>query len=350
MPNDIFQRYPDLTLLSITNVSLQDLAPSNFQNAGKLINLLINTGQLTTLKEGVFAGCVQLQSLQVTRQQLSVIDTMAFSGLNKLQNLFLSRNQLTSLNPAILNTLPSLLSFNVDNNLLTSIDPMQFSRNKNLRAVSFNENQLTTLPLDLFQFQTRIESFNANKNFLTSGYTFGSKFVDLTMNRLRNVTLITGEETVHISNNFVRRIICPSSTPTVTRLYAFNNSLSNFMCIRDMVNLTDLHVYNNRLPNPIQSVFLKLTNLRSLFMYDMSRYAKLRVRALAPLKSLFNLRVDQLAIYRNLKATIPKISILALNTRTWNCTYMNRISNLLKQQKITMSFIVSEDRSRCSNK
>lgn len=346
MPDTIFSNYPNTTMLSVSNVSLQELSSSNFENAQKLTSLLIMLDSITTVNNGTFVACSQLQSLQLTKQRISFIDAMAFKGLKKLQNLFLSFNQLTAVNPQILHPLSSLTNFVVDNNFLTAIDSSLFAKNPNLYSVSFDSNKISSMPKDLFQGP--LASFSCSGNLLTSGYTFGASYVDLSSNRLTNVTFSTGENTVQIHDNFVRKLICPTTNLTVSRFFAQNNSLTNFLCIRDMVNLTDLFIYNNKMPNPTRKPFLKLNRLKILHMYGMSRFTKVRVKALAPLTSLLNLRVDQLTVYKGLNQALPQLYLVGLYTNNWNCTYVNKISSILKDQKIIMSYVDLNDRSRCA--
>ncbi|XP_070505279.1 chondroadherin-like [Chironomus tepperi] len=347
-PPTIFTKYPELNLLSIANMSLQEISSNVFTNAKKLISLLIMRGQLTTLNNGTFSGCENLQSLQVTNQKLSSIDIMAFQGLKNLQNLYLSNNQLTFIHPLVLATLPKLMNFNIDYNLLTEIDSQQFISNPVLYGVNFNSNQLKILPNNLFQAQKFLGSFYAADNQLITAQSFGASYVDVKNNKIRNFTLSSGESTVHIQNNLIRKIICSSTNLTVQRFYADNNFLTNFLCIRDMVNLTDLSVVNNKMPRPTKTPFLKLTKVRAFQMYNMTRFSTVLPKVFSPMVSLSNLRVDRLAAYKNLNITLPKVSILALTTTTWNCTYLSSVNSILKSQRIILVFNIGSDRSRCT--
>ena len=346
-PHTIFTKYPEIIWFSISNTSLQELSSDVFTNAFNLAFLVILDGFLTTLHNGTFSYCVKLQSLQVTDQQITSIDIMAFQELKSLQNLFLNNNQLSSLHPLILSVLPKLMYFSIKNNLLTTIDSQQFVNNPTLYSVMLSGNQIKTLPNDLFQSQARLSSFYADHNQLVTVQSYGASYVDVSFNKLRNFTISSGETTVHIENNFIRKIICSNTNLTVQRFYADNNLLTNFQCIRDMVNLTDLSIINNKMSKPSKKVFLKLGNLVSFQMYNMTRFSSVPAKIFTPLSSLSNLRVDRLAAYKNFNITIPKLYILGLTTVTWNCTFLSSVSSILKSQRISLIFNVGSDRSRC---
>ncbi|CAG9797740.1 unnamed protein product [Chironomus riparius] len=346
-PETIFTSYPETSLLSISNTSLQQMSSNVFTNALKLTNLLIQYGNLTTINNRTFSNCVKLQSLQIVRQQLTSIDVMAFQGLMELQNLYLNENQLTSLHPLVFSVLPKLTYFSIEDNLLTTIDSQQFVNNPKLYSFICSGNQIKTLPNDLFQAQGSLASFYAKKNQLVTVQSYGASYVDASLNKLRNFTVTSGERTIHIENNFIRKIICGSTNITVQRLYADNNLLTNFLCIRDMESLTDLSVLNNKMLKPTKKAFLKLTKLRNFSMYNMTRFSMIPAKVFTPLTSLSNLRVDRLAAYKNLNITLPNISILALTTNNWNCTYLSFVNSLMKSQRVSLLFNIASERSRC---
>lgn len=346
-PQTIFTKYPEIVLLSIANTSLQEISSNVFTNAKKLTSLIMMYGYLTTLNNGTFSPCAKLQNLQITRQKLTFIDIMAFQGLKSLQSLYLSENQLSTLHPLILSVLPSLLSFNIDNNQLTTIDSQQFVSNLYLYSVNFDQNQLKTIADDLFKSQLNLQSFHAKSNQLVTAQSFGANYVDVSNNKLRNFTVTSGESTVHIKDNVIRKIICGSTNLTVQRLYADNNLLTNFLCIRDMENLTDLSVINNKMLKPTKKAFPKLTKLRTFQMYNMTRFTSVPAKVFTPLTSLSTLRVDRLVAYKNLNITLPKLSILAMTTNSWNCTYLSSVNTILKSQRIILLFNIGSDRSRC---
>lgn len=348
LPKTIFKNYPDITFLSISNMSVNELIKGDFENAAKLISMLINIGMLTSLSNETFKSCGALQSLQIMRHQISFIDDLAFQGLDKLENLYLSKNRLTFLNPKVFTVLPNLFLFSVQENLLTYLDPSLFIKNFNLKSATFSQNMISSIPEDLFQSQSSLSSVYFDRNQLTSVVSFGANIVDVSNNSLVNFTVVGGEKTIHIKNNNIRKLACPNKNFTVTRLYAENNELRSLLCIRDMINLTDLYVNNNRLPQPRKNGLVKLTKLRMLWMHDMKTFKRMLVKPLTALPSLYNIKVDQLAVYKNLNKTLPKLDILGLTTTSWNCTYVKKIYTLLKQQGISMLFNVQAEKTRCS--
>ncbi|CAG9797739.1 unnamed protein product [Chironomus riparius] len=335
-PESIFTTYPDITWLSISNTSLQEISSKVFTNALKLTNLLIQYGSLSMLNNGTFVHCRKAQSIQIVNHQISFIDIMAFQGLKELQNLILSENYLTYLHPLTLSVLPKLMNFDIGYNLLTTIDSHQFIKNPLLFGLTISGNQLKTLPNDLFQSQTNLNSIYADHNQLVTAQSYGVNYVDISFNKLRNFTLSSGETTVHIENNFIRKIICSSTNLTVERFYADNNLLTSFLCIRDMENLIDLNVNNNKMLKTTKKAFLKLGNLQDLSMLNMTRFNSVPAKIFSSLKLLLYLRVDSLIRYKNLNVTLPNLFILTLSTKTWNCTYVSHVENILNSQNIVL--------------
>jgi hypothetical protein len=213
--------------------------------------------------------------------------------------------------------------------------------------VILSGNQIEALPNDLFQSQVSLASLHADKNQMVTAQSYGASYVDFSFNKLRNFTISSGEKTVHIKDNLIRKLICSSTNLTVQRLYADNNLLTNFLCIRDMTNLTDLSIINNKMPKPTKKPFLNLTKLRSFQMFNMTRFTSVPAKIFTPLTSLSNLRVDRLAAYKNLNITIPKIYILGLTTVTFSCTFLSSVSSILKAQRISLTFNAPSERTRC---
>lgn len=349
IPNSLLTSYPGVNFLSIVNVSLSQITPDSFNSGGNLQNLLIMQGNLVTLVNGTFKNCKYLQSLQITRHDISFVDLMAFQGLGNLQNLNLNGNQLTSLHPLTFAPLRNLMMINIGSNQLTTLDTNLFAMNLALVSFDLSKNQLTVIPVDLFAAQYLSKgSLDFSENKLTSAQSFGADYVDFSFNNLRSFQFVSGGKTIHIENNFIRKVTCLNANLTLQRLYAVNNSLQNLLCIRDMVNLTDLHVANNKLVKPTQKAFLKLENLRSLQLFNMTRFSSIPAKAFVPLKKLSNLRVDRLDSYKIVKQLLPNLNILGLSTITWNCTYTKLIFDILKPQNIIMNYNVLTDRNRCN--
>ncbi|KAG5675564.1 hypothetical protein PVAND_005459 [Polypedilum vanderplanki] len=351
MPNTIFLNNPQISTISINSMNLQQIAPDNFANGGNLKSIIIMKGMIKTLGNGTFKSCTNLLQLQITEQQISFIDINTFLGLQNLQILVLNNNQISSLHPLLFNPLISLSVILLQNNSLNSLDSTLFVKNTMLSGIYFAGNSITDLSNDLFKNQNfKSGSIDFSYNYLTTAQSYGASTINFSFNKLKTFYLSSGESTINIRNNFLRKIICPNSIPTVKRLYLSNNSLSNFLCIRDMVNLTELDVSENKyLIKPTKNTFMKLTKLMILTMCNMTKFTSIPAKAFVSTQnSLYNLRVDSLSSYKIVKQLLPQLTVLAINTLNKNCTYLQSLKTLLKNQSISMNYCAIEDRNRCN--
>lgn len=351
MPSTIFTNYPNITFLSLAENGILQLSLRNFANAVKLTKLYVAFGFITRIASATFRSCTSLENLQVTSQKVSVLEAGAFQGLPNLNSLMLKNNSIEVLPSSIFDTLPLLQVLDCGDNKIKTLSSSLFLKNPRLFFVDFSKNQLTEIPSDLFSSNTLLNSIYFNNNLLTSARTYGATYTDLSYNGLRKLQINPGTETLHIHDNSVDTIECPDlDLSSFSRVFADNNALTNFNCIRDMINLTELCVSNNKFPRPAQDVFMKMKMLRSLEMFNQTKFLKTTVKSFSPLKALTILRVDRLINFQNIRQILPSLYQVGLTTKTWNCSYQTRITKVLKQQKISFSYNVLKERSVCNIK
>jgi Leucine-rich repeat (LRR) protein len=337
--------------LSVSTNGLQQLSSNNFANAGKLKKFFTREGFLTRIRNATFRSCPSLENLQIFDHKIKTIEVNAFQGLNKLYVLGLENNSIEVLHPMLFAALPNLNILSLELNQIKKLSAKLFLQNPALLTVSLTNNQLSELPSELFSANLFVKYLSFDKNQLTSAQTYGSAFIDFSFNKLNKLELNSGTEIVKFENNVLEALDCSDVNLTsYKRVFAENNSLTNFNCIRDMENLTELDLTRNKFPRPTQDVFTKLTQLKTLSMFNQTKFLKIAAKTFSPLKLIENLRIDRLADYRNLRQLFPKISIISLTTRTWNCSYTQQVTKALSRQKIRMSYNNNYDRYICNIK
>lgn len=351
LPTTIFTSYPNISFLSLSSNGLMQVSVKSFANAVKLKKLYIFDQPLTRITNGTFRSCTILEDLQITGCKVAVVEANAFLGISNLNSLSLSRNRITVLHPMLLASLPNLFIFYANENMIKKLSNQLFSKNPSLVSVSISGNQLTELPADLFQANKYLDSLDITDNLLTNIRTFGAKDVYLDSNRIKRLQLDSGLKKILMNNNFLEVIECANADlTTIDRVFLSNNSLQNLNCIRDMANLTELDVSENKLPRPTQAAFTKLQKMKILTMFNQTRFSKIAAKALSPLKSILILRLDRLVDYRNLRQLFPSLFMISLSTRSWNCSYVQRVVNALSRQKVRLNYNNVQDQQICNIK
>lgn len=349
LPSTIFTSYPNITFLSGSNNGLKVLSLKNFANAGKLKKLFLSYGNLARISNGTFRNCFSLENLQMTSHKISHVAAQAFQGLTNLHSLSLGNNSIEVLHEDVFSMLPNLNILSLDMNKLKSLSSNIFKANSALFLAVFSENQLVELPQDLFSSSPELQSLNFDKNLLQSARTYGSSFADFSSNQIGRMKVDSGTQTLFINDNLIEKLECESVDLTsFKKVYASNNKLTNFGCIRDMENLTDLDVSDNNFARPTQDVFMKLTQIRDLRMYNQTKFLKVSAKIFSPMRSISALRTDRLIDYRNLRQLFPNLMQISLTTRTWNCSYTQQVAKALSRQAIYMNYNNFRDRSICN--
>lgn len=348
IPSSIFINCPTLSMFSTADTGLTSLDAEDFASCSYLSTIFIRNGLLTKIPDGSFKSCIYLKSLQLSNHSISTIEDNAFIGIKNLSTLYLTNNLLGSLSPNLFVNLPMLRSIDVSSNKLVALDGNLFKQNLMLSAFYCDFNGLYEVPLNLFASQKKMESLKISFNKLTSFQSVGASYTDVSNNQLTSFNFSTGENTIHISDNFVRKLNCPQiETLSVRRFYAQNNSLTNFRCIRDMKNLTDTNLTSNSL-KPSAKAFQNLKRLRLISIFNQKKYPKFAIKAFAPLTGISNIYVDTFQSFKNLRNITPSIFMVGLTTTTWSCNKTQLVAKVLADQKIRMNYNNSKDRTICN--
>ena len=136
--------------------------------AGMEIFGLGRNSNLTTLKDGDFAGLTNLWILRLVENPLTTLPPGVFNGLTNLQELWLFHNPLTTLPPGVFNGLANLQHLSLSSNVLTTLPPGVFNGLSNLRSLNLRKNKLQTLSPGVFTGLSNLEVLMLENNQLTS--------------------------------------------------------------------------------------------------------------------------------------------------------------------------------------
>jgi hypothetical protein len=107
-----------------------------------LIGLLIDRGNLPTLKEGLFKSEFQnIEYLFLATNNIKTIEPKAFEFLIKLKWIYLWRNQIHTLSYRFFKNNPNLIFIYFVDNKIGSIHPHFFDGLNHLKYVSFKHNR-----------------------------------------------------------------------------------------------------------------------------------------------------------------------------------------------------------------
>lgn len=349
LPTTMFSNYPNISSFSVSTTELREISPEAFTFCDNLQTIMLRFGNVSIVKAGTFSNCKNLRTLHISGHiNLSVIESQAFKGLVSLTHLYLNDDSFETLPSDVFAPLTRLLFLSMSDNKLTSLNGNIFMNNPFLRALSIDNNLLTEIPGNIFQSQGTLSTLLVTFNKLTSAQTFGAEYFEGSNNLLNSINITGNTSTVMTNNNLLRRINCAGSTFSTKIFYARNNSLNNIQCIRNMINLTNLDLSQNSLNRPTPKMFTKLTKLRLLMLHNQTKPWKIGPRALAPLKNLTNLQIDNFISYRAIKQHLPSLFLISFSTRTWSCNLTKTVVDTLTTQKIRMNYIDHRDRFICN--
>ncbi|CAO1433324.1 unnamed protein product [Diamesa serratosioi] len=335
MPMNIFVEHPKLTSFRANTNGLKQLQMINFKNANQLSFLTINNNDMTILKNSTFYYCPNLKELSlIGNNNLRSIEVATFKGLTKLLELSITGSKLDGLKN-IFDVLPKLTILYANNNSLTTINENIFQYNVNLQQINLNNNEFTELPANLFDNIKELKTLRLAFNKLHTVSTYRAGEVHLYENLLKSIHITEFTTQVISYSNFIEKITCVSNL-SVTSIHLSNNSLTNMNCIARMDKLTTLLLDQNKFTKLSRQSFIKLQMLIELKIAD-NKITKLSPQMFSPCKKLGFLDVDNFLGYKRLKQVLPKLGVLGLTTRNWNCAFLTKVVAITKNQSIYLS-------------
>ena len=94
IPSDGLGRFPNLQSLHLSDNSIEEIEPDDFDGLTQLLYLFLNLNQLTELEQGLFGSAPNLYQLDLSWNDFNQIDPMWFAGMTNLAILNLESNPL----------------------------------------------------------------------------------------------------------------------------------------------------------------------------------------------------------------------------------------------------------------
>ena len=117
IPKSIFQQFPQIQLLFISNSKLTQLKQNYFKNAENLKFLKISQNPLKELADDTFGEALNLDNINLEQNEIEMISRYAFRGLSKVSGIFLASNKIKFLPFNTFDGLSSLLLLSLEFNI-----------------------------------------------------------------------------------------------------------------------------------------------------------------------------------------------------------------------------------------
>lgn len=244
---------------------------------------------------------------------------------------------LSDFNPDFLNDSPQLQILTIENCSLTSINKNFVSSNLNITTISLKYNKIAVIEEGAFANLFKINKIFLDYNSLTSLPGINCLSLSAQYNLLESVHIHQTTQFFVLDCNFIKKLTC-DETLSVRSFGASNNSLSSIPCVGKMTSAYQIYLDGNKLGKIKKTLFSNLTNVTSLSLTGNPKL-KIGSKMLSSMKNLNKLKVDWLVNgYKTLKSDCPKLSMIFLTTKNWNCTKLTKIAEILNPQKIYLDF------------
>jgi len=144
LPDGLFDGCKSLYKVNLGSNHLTSLPDRLLNECKKLKTIHLEYNQLTSLPDGLFVSCKSFSN------QLTSLPVRIFNGCKSLSKVDLGKNKLKSIPVGIFNDCKVLLHVDLQSNQLTSLPDGLFDGCESLYDVNFGSNHLTSLPHGLF--------------------------------------------------------------------------------------------------------------------------------------------------------------------------------------------------------
>jgi Leucine-rich repeat (LRR) protein len=381
-----------LTNLELSNNILESLASQCFAALSKLTHLYLNNNKLSALEEGCFYGLPLLIYLNLSFNNLKTISSNIFKNLAELEFLVLTNNQLTSINAfAVENNkklfylglqnnhikaisgsaqILSVKTINLSNNRLIdvtglkgflNIEVLHLSSNSELKLPENSFNGLTqiwNLLLDdvnlstvqnlhnLFSPLTSLSRLNITKNNLKTMsfekfqtninlrylYLESNKLTEINIEEMKKVFPNLNQVSIDrndwncsylnvtiktLQQHKITVNAGASDEPNIKGISCNDVNLSSVQNLHNLfsplTSLTQLNITKNNLKTISFEKFQTNTNLTNLF-FDSNNLTEINIE--------------------EMKKVFPNLNRISIDKNDWNCSYLNKMIEMLQQHKI----------------
>ncbi|XP_020816859.1 insulin-like growth factor-binding protein complex acid labile subunit [Drosophila serrata] len=355
MPFHLFETFPHLKTLDVSNTNILELTRNAFSAASNLTYLNLAYNNLTSIQTSVFIGANVLMRLDLSYNDITSLSVNAFCGLHTISQIFLTGNRLKELHTDIFKDNEYLEKVSLEGNLLTTIQPEVFRNMRRIKEVNLSNNQLIYIHPDTFAEAASLEnlvlSYNQLRNFQLTEKNIVHQ-LHLDNNHLTNLT-INATRFVRASHNNISELILHQSLHIET-LDLSANRLTSISNITNITYMLYLDVSDNPIGPLNISTFAQLKRLRGLNlrgtgirelkfgMFSKQKYLEeldlsfnnlttLNLDMFVPyLTNLKKFLVDgneltELQGNRSFSDTFPQLQKLGVSRNRFNCSYLHHL-------------------------
>ncbi|KAH8257045.1 hypothetical protein KR038_001915 [Drosophila bunnanda] len=355
MPFHLFETFPYLKTLDVSNTNILELTRNAFSAASNLTYLNLAYNNLTSIQTSVFIGANVLMRLDLSYNDITSLSVNAFCGLHTISQIFLTGNRLKELHSDIFKDNEYLEKVSFEGNLLTTIQPEVFRNMRRIKEVNLSNNQLIYIHPDTFAEAASLEnlvlSYNQLRNFQLTEKNIVHQ-LHLDNNHLTNLT-INATRFVRASHNNISQLILHQSLHIET-LDLSANRLTSISNITNITYMLYLDVSDNPIGPLNISTFAQLKRLRGLNlrgtgirelkfgMFSKQKYLEeldlsfnnlttLNLDMFVPyLTNLKKFLVDgnelrELQGNRSFSDTFPQLQKLGVSRNRFNCSYLHHL-------------------------
>ena len=162
IPTEFFEKFPNITYVSLTQRSLTKLKRGDFSKAVNVEVMSLFINQISEIEDFVFYNMPILSRLHLGSNSLTVVRRYMFEGLINLKHLNLGDNDIGTIEEGAFN-LPSLINLEVDGNNLKSLPAYVFAGIPQLQILSVQRNNLTRIA-NVFEHLKDLEQLYLDEN------------------------------------------------------------------------------------------------------------------------------------------------------------------------------------------
>ncbi|XP_044313704.1 toll-like receptor 3 [Drosophila rhopaloa] len=355
MPFHLFETFPYLKTLDVSNTNILELTRNAFSAASNLTYLNLAYNNLTSIQTSVFIGANVLMRLDLSYNEISSLSVNAFCGLQTISQIFLTGNLLEELHNDIFKDNEYLEKVSFEGNRLTSVQPEVFRNMRRIKEVNLCNNHLVSIHPDTFADAASLENLVLSYNELKSFQLAEKNIVHQLHLDYNNLTSLTINATrfVRASHNQISELYLHQSLHIET-LDLSANKLTSISNITNITYMLYLDVSDNPIGPLNVSTFSQLKRLRGLnlrgtgireLMFGMFSKQKYLEELDLSFNNLTSLNLDMFVPYltnlkkflidgngltelrgnRTFSDAFPQLQKLGVSRNSFNCSYLHHL-------------------------
>lgn len=355
MPFHLFETFPYLKTLDVSNTNIVELTRNAFSAASNLTVLNLSYNNLTSIQTSVFIGANILMRLDLSYNEIASLSVNAFCGLQTISQIFLTGNRLKELHSDIFKDNEYLEKVSFEGNMLTTIQPEVFRNLRRIKEVNLSNNQLILIHPDTFAEAASLENLMLSYNQLQSFKLTDKNIVHQLHLDNNNLTtlLINATRFVRASYNRISQLLLYQSLHIESMDLRANNltSISNLTNIAYLLHLDvsenpigPLNITTFNQLKRLRGLSLRGTGIRELKFGMFSKQKYLEELDLS-FNNLTSLNLDMFVPYltnlkkflvdgneltelqgnRTFSETFPMLQKLGISRNRFNCSYLHHL-------------------------